>query len=61
MDENINLRMSEMQANRTYLQIRARRSPLPVAKSFPDGLGATEMTTTTISIGQAARSEISHK
>lgn len=28
----------------TYLQILARRSPLPVAKSFPVGLGATEMT-----------------
>ena len=31
-------------SDQTYLQIRARRSPLPVAKSFPDGLGATEMT-----------------
>lgn len=27
-----------------YLQIRARISPLPVAKSSPDGLGATEIT-----------------
>jgi hypothetical protein len=29
----------------TYLQIRARMSPLPVAKTPPVGLGATEMTT----------------
>lgn len=28
----------------TYLQILARMSPLPVAKSWPVGLGATEMT-----------------
>lgn len=28
----------------TYLQILARMSPLPVAKRFPMGLGATEMT-----------------
>lgn len=31
--------------DQTYLQIRARRSPLAVAKSFPVGLGATDMTT----------------
>lgn len=29
----------------TYLQIRARWSPLPVAKYSPVGLGATEITT----------------
>lgn len=28
----------------THLQIRARMSPLPVAKTPPVGLGATEMT-----------------
>jgi hypothetical protein len=27
-----------------YLQIRARMSPLPVAKRLPVGAGATEMT-----------------
>ena len=30
--------------NHTYFQIRARKSPLPVAKSLPVGLGATEIT-----------------
>jgi hypothetical protein len=35
----------EMGARMTYLQIRARMSPLPVAKTPPVGLGATEMTT----------------
>lgn len=28
----------------TYFQILARKSPLPVAKSLPIGLGATEIT-----------------
>ena len=31
-------------AENTYFQMRARRSPLPVAKMPPCGLGATEMT-----------------
>jgi hypothetical protein len=37
--------VEEMGAGMTYLQIRARMSPLPVAKTPPVGLGATEMTT----------------
>ena len=34
----------ETEEMETYLQIRARMSPLPVANRLPVGLGATEMT-----------------
>lgn len=49
---------TKMQMISTYLQILARRSPLPVAKSFPVGLGATEMTAM-LSVVGAMRSAMS--
>ena len=41
---DISMQFKIRRLNGTHLQILARRSPLPVANSSPDGLGATDIT-----------------